>query len=205
MAQKIESSLKNMLLSLFVITFVAGLSLAFVQKITEDPIANAHLQKQIGAISMVVPQFDNNPLETKTSIAVDDDSLDVYIAKQGETIVGYAILSSTNTGFGGLVQVMVGINPDGTIYNTSVVSHQETPGLGDKMTTESFRTQFKGFDCKTQKATVKKDGGDIDALTAATISSRAFCATIRKAFKAYAQLTNTSTCTDGESGATKQK
>jgi len=203
MAQKIESSLKNMIASLFLITFGAGLSLAFVQHITKEPIAQAHLQKQIDAISAVVPQFNNNPLTDSQTIAVGDDSLTVYTAKQDDAIVGYAVLSSTNSGFGGLVQVMVGFNPDGTIYNTSVVSHQETPGLGDQMTTEKFRSQFKGFDCKSQKATVKKDGGDVDAITAATISSRAFCKTIRTAYNAYAQITNNTTDTDGDSGATK--
>lgn len=205
MAQKITSSLKNMVIVLFVITFVAGLALAFVQQITQEPIAKAHQQKQIAAISEVVPEFDNNPLETNERIAVDEDSLTIYTAQKNGEIVGYAILSSTNSGFGGLVQVMVGFNPDGTIYNTAVVSHQETPGLGDQMTTEKFRSQFQGFNCNTQKATVKKDGGDVDALTAATISSRAFCKTIRKAHKAFSQFTNQSCDTDAESGATKHQ
>ncbi|MCQ2960258.1 MAG: RnfABCDGE type electron transport complex subunit G [Bacteroidales bacterium] len=200
---KIESSLKNMVISLLVITFVAGLSLALVQQVTQDPIAKAHEQKQVNAIANVVSEFDNNPLETKTRIAVDGDSLDVYTATKNKEIVGYAILSYTNSGFGGLVQVMIGFNPDGTIYNTVVVNHQETPGLGDQMTTEKFRSQFKGFDFQKQKATVKKDGGDVDAITAATISSRAFCNTIRKAYCAYNQLTNNTASTDAESGATK--
>lgn len=205
MAQKITSSLKNMVIVLFVITFISGLALAFVQQITQDPIAKAQQQKQIAAISDVVPEFNNNPLETSEKIAVKDDSLTIYTAKKGDEIVGYAILSSTNSGFGGQVQVMVGFNPDGTIYNTSVVSHQETPGLGDQMTKDKFRSQFQGFNCSTQKATVKKDGGDIDALTAATISSRAFCKTIRKAHKAYLQFTNQTSGTDAESGATKHQ
>lgn len=205
MAQKIESSLKNMVVTLFVITLVAGLSLGFVQQITKEPIANAHLQKQIEAISAVVPEFNNNPLETSEKIAVDEDSLTIYTAQKDDEIVGYAVLSSTNSGFGGLVQVMIGFNPDGTIYNTSVVSHQETPGLGDQMTTEKFRSQFQGFNCNTQKAIVKKDGGDVDALTAATISSRAFCATIRKAHNAFSQFTNQKCNTDAESGATKHQ
>lgn len=205
MAQKITSSLKNMVIVLFVITFISGLALAFVQQITKEPIANAYQQKQIAAISDVVPEFDNNPLETMEKVAIDDDSLQIYTARQNNEVVGYAILSSTNSGFGGLVQVMVGFNPDGTIYNTSVVSHQETPGLGDQMTTEKFRSQFQGFNCSTQKAIVKKDGGDIDALTAATISSRAFCKTISKAHNAFLQFTNQPCNTDAESGATKHQ
>lgn len=203
MAQKIESSLKNMVISLLVITLVAGLSLGFVQQVTKEPIANSKQQKQIEAISAVVPAFNNNPLETCEKVAVDDDSLAVYTAQNGDEIVGYAILSSTNSGFGGNVQVMVGFNPDGTIYNTSVVTHQETPGLGDQMTTEKFRSQFIGFDCKTKKAIVKKDGGDVDALTAATISSRAFCSAINKAYRAFCVVTKDESGHDAESGATK--
>ena len=203
MAQKIESSLKNMVISLLVITLVAGLSLGFVQQVTKDPIANSKQQKQIEAISAVVPAFNNNPLETCEKVAVDDDSLAVYTAQNGDEIVGLAILSSTNSGFGGNVQIMVGFNPDGTIYNTSVVTHQETPGLGDQMTTEKFRSQFIGFDCKTKKARVKKDGGDVDALTAATISSRAFCSAINKAYRAFCVVTKDESGHDAESGATK--
>ncbi|MBQ3677590.1 MAG: RnfABCDGE type electron transport complex subunit G [Bacteroidales bacterium] len=198
-----ESSLKNMVISLLVITLVAGLSLGFVQQVTKDPIANSKQQKQIEAISAVVPAFNNNPLETCEKVAVDDDSLAVYTAQNGDEIVGYAILSSTNSGFGGNVQIMVGFNPDGTIYNTSVVTHQETPGLGDQMTTEKFRSQFIGFDCKTKKARVKKDGGDVDALTAATISSRAFCSAINKAYRAFCVVTKDESGHDAESGATK--
>lgn len=204
MEQKIESSLKNMVLSLFLIALFSGLSLGFVEKVTKAPIENAHKQKETEAIKNVLSLFDNDPLETAVKVAVDGDSLTVYSAEKDGENVGYAILSSTNSGFGGFVQVMIGISPDGKIYNTSVVSHKETPGLGDKMETERFRSQFKGFDFTEKKAVVKKDGGDVDAITAATISSRAFCSTIRKAYNAYCQVTNNKHAVDGESGATKQ-
>lgn len=205
---KIASSLKNMVIVLFVIAFVSGLSLAYVQKITLDPIAKAKQQKQIDAIAVVVPAFDNNPLETAQEVVsprYQGEKMMVYTAlNQGDT-VGYAILSSTNSGFGGNVEVMVGFKPDGTIYNTAVVAHQETPGLGDKMTADKFRSQFIGFNCETQKARVKKDGGDVDALTAATISSRAFCSTIRHAYKVFCSLTGkkVKSNVDAESSATQ--
>lgn len=205
MAQKIESSLKNMVISLLVITLVAGLSLGFVQQVTKEPIANSKQQKQIEAISAVVPEFNNNPLEQPLPQPVFIDEVKeckVYTAIKDSVVVGYAILA-TSSGFGGDVELMVGFTPDGKIYNTSVVSHQETPGLGDKMTTEKFRSQFIGFDNKTQKARVKKDGGDVDALTAATISSRAFCSAINKAYRAFCVVTKDESGHDAESGATK--
>ncbi len=196
---KIASSLKNMVIVLFVIAFVSGLLLAYVQKITLDPIAKVKQQKQIDAIAVVVPAFDNNPLETAQEVMIPEyqgEKMMVYTAiNQGDT-VGYAILSSTNSGFGGKVEVMIGFKPDGTIYNTAVTAHQETPGLGDKMTADKFRSQFIGFNCDTQKARVKKDGGDVDALTAATISSRAFCSTVNKAFKLFCNLTSKKAKTD---------
>ena len=73
---------------------------------------------------------------------------------------------------------MVGVLPDGTIYNTKVLSHSETPGLGAKCTEPAFADQFKGFDPSVKKLSVKKDGGDIDAITAATITSRAYTETV---------------------------
>ena len=116
--EKIASSLKNMIVVLFVITFVSGLSLAYVKQITLDPIAKAQEQKQIDAIAIVLPAFDNNPLETAQEIVSPQykgEKMMVYTAINKGDTVGYAILSSTNSGFGGKVEVMVGFNPDGTI------------------------------------------------------------------------------------------
>ena len=81
---------------------------------------------------------------------------------------------------------MVGITPDGKVYNTSVLSHTETPGLGAKCTSdEHFYTQFKGFDPSQKILTVKKDGGDVDAITASTITSRAYSLAVKNAVEAF--------------------
>ena len=204
--EKIASSLKNMIVVLFVITFVSGLSLAYVKQITLDPIAKAQEQKQIDAIAIVLPAFDNNPLETAQEIVSPQykgEKMMVYTAINKGDTVGYAILSSTNSGFGGKVEVMVGFNPDGTIYNTAVVSHQETPGLGTKMAdwfkSDDENRNIRGKNPAIQNLTVSKDGGDIDAITAATISSRAFLFTIRNAYHAYKNSLDVSDTSTSES------
>jgi len=80
---------------------------------------------------------------------------------------------------------MVGIIPDGNINNTQVVQQKETPGLGTKIELPSFRDQFMNKNPKTFIVKVKKDGGDVDAITAATISSRAFCNALELAYSTY--------------------
>jgi electron transport complex protein RnfG len=89
---------------------------------------------------------------------------------------------------------MVGFTPDGKIYNTSVLEHKETPGLGDKMDIRKspWPKQFEGVNPSDFNLKVKKDGGDVDAITAATISSRAFCDAIDRAWKAYQKETTNS-------------
>ena len=93
-------------------------------------------------------------------------------------------MKSTVSGFGGPLTLMVGLLPDGTVYNTSVLSHSETPGLGAKCTEESFFGQFKGWNPEKKKLLVKKDGGDVDAITASTITSRAYTLAIQNALYA---------------------
>ena len=95
-----------------------------------------------------------------------------YVSSSAGTPAAYAIKSST-VGFSGPLTLMVGITADGKIYNTSVLSHSETPGLGAKCATdEPFMMQFEGFDPAEKILAVKKDGGDLDAITASTITSR---------------------------------
>ena len=116
----------------------------------------------------------------------------VYPAKKGEEIVGYAIEASSSAGFGGNITLMVGFTPDGAIVNTSVISHAETPGLGAKISdSEShFITQFQGTNPGDPnfKFAVKKDGGNFDAITASTITSRAFIDVINNAYNAFLNI-----------------
>lgn len=182
-----ESTLKNMVLTLASITLIASTLLGGVYALTKSSIDAAKVAKINDAISKVVPPFDNDPSSEKFVKELDGKSYIVYPAKSGEAIVGYAVESFTTGGFGGRITLMVGFNIDGTIYNTAVLSHAETPGLGDKMVEgkSNFSIQFQGKNPEDFKLLVKKDGGDVDAITASTITSRAFCDAVTAAWEVY--------------------
>jgi len=182
---KLKSSFINMLIVLTAVSFVASTILAYVYEITKAPIVQAALTKKLNAISEVVPAFENNPNSDMFKVKTFDntDSLEVYPAKKDGKTVGYAVKTYTMKGFSGLVELMVGFTSDGTIFNVAVLNHHETPGLGAKMSTPKFKSQFKDKNPASFHLQVKKDGGDVDAITAATISSRAFCDAVDRAYK----------------------
>lgn len=195
--KKIESSLKNMILSLGLITIVAALILGGVYTLTVDLIADAERKAQVEAISEVSPEFDNNPLDemflykakagTKDSIAVE-----VYPARMGGQLVGAAVKSITKNGFSGEIVIMYGFDAEGSVCGYKVLKHAETAGLGSKMQ-EWFRTEkgsqnILGLNPGKNDMRVKKDGGQVDAITAATITSRAFLDALNDAFVAYKKM-----------------
>lgn len=186
---KTESTFVNMLVVLTTITCISGAILGAVYELTKAPIAEVEKQKQLNAIEMVAPEFDNSPTDEKETIEVDGNTVTVFPTRKGGNLVGAAIESFTTNGFGGYIKVMVGFEKDGTIRNYSVLQHQETPGLGSKMQ-DWFRTDKNnqsiiGINPSQTALTVKKDGGDIDAITAATISSRAFLDAVKRAYEQY--------------------
>ena len=221
---KTESSLKNMFLTLLVIALIAGTSLGFVYKFTKAPIEASKLAKQQAAIKKVLPAFDNDPASEAYELTSEEGYvLKVFPAKKGDELVGVAVESITNKGFSGEIKIMVGMQPDGTIINYDILEHKETPGLGSKMAewfrpadtkadvSESEKPSFFkwlygikgggggnrsiiGKNPGTTNMTVSKDGGDIDAITAATISSRAFLDAIRVAYTTY--INNQKSTTD---------
>lgn len=186
MAKK-ESTIVNMVLTLLVITAVAGLALSFVYKATKGPIDAAKQKKLETAISVVIPEFDKLDKEQKFKPADATDSLSFYHAYKGEEYVGTAVKTYTDKGFSGRFTIMVGFLPDGTISNTAVLDHKETPGLGDKMDVakSDFPKQFMNQNPASYKLIVSKDGGDVSAITAATISSRGFCDAVQRAYDTF--------------------
>jgi len=180
---KVESTLKNMVLSLSLITIGASAALGFVYEITKKPIEITNLNNKLEAVKAVVPEFDNNPGSEMFLLPTDDgDSLETYPAKKNGEIVGYGVKTGTQKGFSGFIGIMAGFRPDGTIINTIVLEHKETPGLGSKITDPGFREQFTEKNPERFSLKVKKDGGQVDAITAATISSRAFCDALERAY-----------------------
>lgn len=197
---KLKSTLPNMLLSLTGICLVAGAILAGVNQFTAGPIAVAKATALEEAIKAVAPEFDNKPAEEAYMAAVaEGDSVKIYPAKKDGQTVGGAVESVTKKGFSGEIKVIVGFDMDSKILNYSVLQHAETPGLGSKMQdwfrTDRNKQDILGRTIPDGGLKVKKDGGDVDAITAATISSRAFLDAVNRAYSAFAGV-------DGLTGAT---
>lgn len=186
MAKK-ESTFKNMTIALFVITAVAGLALSAVYSVTKEPIAASQKAKINNAIKMVIPEFESI-LDTVLMPDEGKDSIRIHRLLKGTESSGVAVQTYTDEGFSGRFTLMVGFMPDGAISNIEVLEHKETPGLGTKMALPAFKDQFKGVklsDLPGEKIQVKKDGGQVDAITAATISSRAFCDAVNRAYATH--------------------
>jgi electron transport complex protein RnfG len=172
-----------MVLSLTLISLGAAACLGFVYEFTKKPIELSNLNKKLDAIRQVVPEFNNNPNEEMYRLPTGNgDSLDIYPAKKDNEIVGYAVNTYSDKGFSGRIEIMAGFKPDGSIMNISILSQKETPGLGTKMAEPGFKDQFNGKNPSTFSLKVKKDGGPVDAITAATISSRAFCDAVQRGY-----------------------
>ncbi len=188
MAKK-ESTFFNMVSTLFLVTAIASTALGYVYEMTKEPIEIAKKQKLENAISEVVPEFDN--LNTFSLMPkTGKDSVIFYEAIKEDKLVGTAIKTYTDNGFSGKIWIIVGFDTKDNIINYKVLEHKETPGLGDKMgiwfNNENKQSSYiNGKNPGTSNFTVSKDGGDIDAITAATISSRAFLDAIQRAYDTF--------------------
>ena len=198
---KLESTLKNMLISLGGIALVCALLLAVVNALTAKKIARVEAAKTAQAIARVLPPFEGEPVDFE--VEVGGKPYQVHKAMEADSTIGYAI-EVVSSGFGGPINMMVGFTAKGEICSTAVISHSETPGLGAKITDEGsrFRTQFAGKDPADYRLFVTKDGGDVDAITASTITSRAFTAAVANAYNVYLAVSGAEV--DAVSSATPQ-
>jgi Na+-translocating ferredoxin:NAD+ oxidoreductase subunit G len=187
MAKKLESTLTNMILSLVMISMVMSAALAFVYLKTKGPIEAAQRQKETDAVKQVLPEFDSDLEAGK----LEKDGVVIYQVSKHNKLVGYAIKTYTDKGFGGHVEIMAGFLPDGSINKVTVLQHKETPGLGNKMTDPKFGDQFLHKNPANFVLKVKKDGGQVDAITAATVSSRAYCDALQRAFNTLETIKDT--------------
>ena len=189
MAKK-ESTFLNMVATLFVVTLVAAGLLGSVYALTKEPIRLAELKRKNEAIGVVVPGFDNEPSQEVQKLFVDGDTLYFYTARKGDEVLGTAVETFTNLGFSGEFKLMVGFDTGGSIIDIAVIKHAETPGLGDKMEIDKsdFHVQFMGKDPGSFNLAVTKDRGDVDAITASTITSRAYCDAVKRASDALSKL-----------------
>ncbi len=196
-----KSTLKNMTAVLFGITLVASAGVGVVNMITAEPIAAAKEAATVAALNEVLPAFDET---TNAELTIDELPITVYTATKEGVVSGYAVQTMTKQGFGGTIRMMVGFTPDGEVVNVNVLEQSETPGLGTKMADEGnpLITSFKVKNPADMKLAVKKDGGDVAALTAATISSRAYVDAMNRAWTAYKNVSAGIAPADAATGAT---
>ncbi len=181
--KRLSSTFLNMVVVLTAIAIVSALALGFTYSVTKEAIAQVEVKRTIAALKKVLPGFDNNPNEEKYTVK-DYEKMEFYPAKKGGQTVGTAIKTFSDKGFNERILIMVGFTKDNKINKISVLKHKETPGLGTRMAEPKFLSQFYGKDPANFNLMVKKDGGDVDALSAATVTSRAFCEAAKRAYQA---------------------
>ena len=204
--KKLESSLLNMVLVLTGVAVIMGGILAYVNHLTEGPINDQKAKALADGIKSVMCVSDLNVAKTDTVRQDIKGKEFTYIIYQTQDAQGKdlgAAVESTTGGFGGDLKVLVGFDPEGKVLGYTLLEHAETPGLGakaDKWFQKGEKGDIIGKDPK-EPLTVSKDGGQVDAITASTITSRAFLLAVNNAYNAYK-----ATPVDAQTGATsKQK
>ena len=183
----------NLIIVLTIICTIAAISLAKVYEITKEPIEHQLQLERLRAIEAVLPDFDNKPDKDVKKVVIGKDrygkdkSLDFCMGYKDHNLIGSAV-KVKGMGFGGDIDLMIGIGPTGEILGVEILGHKETPGLGAKITLSNFKDQFKGMSLANTKWFVKKDGGDIDQITGATNSPRAVTKAIKETLQIYKKI-----------------
>lgn len=204
--KRLESNLLNMVLSLTLISLVAAGALGGIYSLTKEPIEKTNEANKLKAKTDVLPSFSNLTFDEPVMVEQDGCQITIHNARDNSgKVVGAAVETYDKNGFNGIIRLMVGFDNDGVIQNYSILEQAETPGLGANMVswfkTDKNKQSIVGFDPKQGKLEVSKDGGDVDAITAATISSRAFLRAVQRAYNAYSENAG-SALSDATSGAT---
>lgn len=189
----VKSSFKNMALCLLLICFVCSSLLAGVYALTKAPIDAAAKAKNEAAIKEVLPETAVS-IEQERTISFEGQEYSYNLAYDGQGNTAGCAVNVSTLGFGGQILIKVGFDTEGVIYNTKVLSQSETPGLGAKCTEpgeNGFAYQFKGWNPAQKKLAVRKDGGDVDAITASTITSRAYAKGLDLAVRVYNAIAST--------------
>lgn len=221
--KKLQSNILNMALMLTLIAVVAAGLLAWVNNVTSGPIEEINnLAIENGIKSVILGDRD---IQFTVEAPVEKDGFVFHgVNDQNGNLIGTAVESTDRNGFGGALKVMVGFNPEGVILGYTVLEHSETPGLGAqaddwfRQSSEEAEEQsgivdvllgapgkpgnhnIIGMNPGDDMMTVSKDGGEVDAITASTITSRAFLRAVNNAYKAVFGYT----AADGVSGASSQ-
>ncbi len=185
------NGIPRLVLVLTLITAGAGLVLSLVEAVTREPIAEQRRLETLRALQAVLPPADNSPDEDTVDLVVGKDKRGRDVQRKffrGRTdgqLSGVAFKVVAPDGYSGNIDIMVGIDPSGTVVGIEILNHNETPGLGDKITLPEYKSGFKGKNLDNADWRVKKDGGEFDQITGATISPRAIVGAVRKGLEFY--------------------
>lgn len=188
--------------TLTLIACIAGAVLSLVEVATREPIAAQRRLVMLRALQAVLPAFDNQPDNDTVVLGRGRDKRGrelkqtFFRARSGGKLAGIAFSVTAPDGYSGNIDIMVGITPDGTVQGIEILSHMETPGLGDKITHQPFKKQFQDKSLDNTDWRVKKDGGAFDQITGATISPRAVVGAVRKALEFYRRNSAAITATE---------
>ncbi|MBF0462289.1 MAG: RnfABCDGE type electron transport complex subunit G [Magnetococcales bacterium] len=182
---------------LMVVGMVATAILSVTESATQKPIAAAKRQEMFDMLKSVLPEgFDNKP--DLDAVILADKRLNrqgkpvtFYRARKGETNLGAAFLVTAPDGYAGDIEIMMSVTPNGTINLVQIVTQAETPGLGDKIVKTNWLKAFPGKSQDGTKWRVKKDGGDFDQFSGATITPRAVVAAVKRGLDFFAERKET--------------
>lgn len=171
--------------SLTVISAACAGVLAFIKNMTQGPIEKTAMEKKLSAARLVMPDGVEFVEPVAWADAEKKNPIDFAGKNNAGEVVGYAVTGISPNGYGGNITIMVGFMRDKkTVVCYKSLSHAETSGLGSKLSSDEFSSQFNGKSCEDIK--VVKDGGKIEAITSATITSRAVCEAVGNAQKKLA-------------------
>jgi Na+-translocating ferredoxin:NAD+ oxidoreductase subunit G len=178
---------KELLKLIFVMTLVSlisGVLLAVTHVYTREPIRKTEERQLFDTVRLVLPPCDGDPAPLVFTNAAGKVAT-FYVARKAGAFTGVAFACSSPNGYGGPVEALLGLNAAGAIHGLEVIRMNETPGLGSKIAAPTFRAQFTGKPLEGSVWKVRKDGGPIDAITGATISSRALCHAVSQGLALY--------------------
>ena len=163
----------KLIVTLTLICVVAAVALSFVHQITLKPIAHQKRLEKVRALKKVLPAYDNHPDKDILKVEGDKGEIEVNLAQKKGKLIAVAFKVVSHKGYGGNIDILMGVDMQGKITGIEILSMAETPGLGARIEEPAFKNQFVGRTLKNTRWAVKKDGGDIDQITGATISPRA--------------------------------
>jgi len=177
--------MNRLVVALLAVCVAAAVVLALTDRITQGPIAEEQRREVVRSLNSVLPPHTNQPdRDTRRVTPAGSPPVTLYLAKQRDLWVGTALAVTAPDGYSGNIDLMVGVDRAGNLTGVAVLAHAETPGLGDRIVHDpNWLPSFRGRSLTNTRWAVKKDGGDIDQFTGATITPRAVVGAVKRALE----------------------